>query len=41
MERYYRDTDTVNIDLSSLPSGFYVMMALGDDGRVYGLKLYR
>lgn len=41
LERYYRDTDTVNIDLSSLPSGFYVMMALGDDGRVYGLKLYR
>lgn len=41
MERYYKDTDTVNIDLSSLPSGFYVMMSLGEDGHVYGIKLYR
>lgn len=41
MERYYKGTDTVNIDISSLPAGFYVMMALGDDGRVYGFKLYR
>lgn len=41
MERYYHDTETVNIDISSLPAGFYAMLALGEDGRVYGLKLYR
>ncbi len=41
MERYFKNTDTVNIDLSALPVGFYAMLALGDDGRVYGLKIYR
>lgn len=41
MERYFKNTNVVNLDLSSLPSGFYVMMALGDDGRVYGFKLFR
>lgn len=40
-EKYYKDTNVINLDLSSLPSGFYVMMALGDDGRVYGFKLFR
>jgi len=41
LERYFKDTDRVNLDLSFLPAGFYAMLALGDDGRVYGLKLYR
>lgn len=41
MEKYYPDTETVNIDLSALPQGFYVLLALGDDGRIYGIKVYR
>lgn len=41
LERYFKNTDTVNVDLSALPVGFYATIALGDDGRVYGLKIYR
>lgn len=41
LERYFKDTDRVNLDLSALPAGFYAVLALGEDGRVYGLKLYR
>lgn len=41
MERYFRDTDVVNLDISSLPAGFYAMLALSDDGHVYGMKLFR
>lgn len=41
MERYFKNTDTVNLDMSALPVGFYVMMALGEDGTVYGMKLFR
>lgn len=41
MEKYYKDTAFVNIDLSQLGSGYYVMLALSDEGKVYGIKLYR
>lgn len=41
MERYYPGTEMVNIDLSALPQGFYVLLALGEDGREYGIKVYR
>lgn len=41
MERYYKNTDTINLDISALPSGFYALLALGSDGKVYGIKLYR
>lgn len=41
MERYFAGTNTVNLDLSSLPQGFFVLMTLGEDGNIYGLKLYR
>lgn len=41
MERSFKDSDLINLDISSLPAGFYAMLALGDDGHVYGIKLYR
>lgn len=41
MEKYYKNTNTVNLDLSSLPQGFYALMALGDNGEVFGYKIYR
>ncbi len=41
IEKYLTDSNTVNVDLSSMPPGFYVAMILGEDGKVYGLKLYR
>lgn len=41
LEKYYGDTSSVSIDISSLPVGYYVAMILTDNGHVYGLKLYR
>ena len=41
MEHYFKNTDTANLDLSSLPTGFYVLLALDENGKVYGIKLYR
>ena len=41
IEKYYKDSDTVNVDLSALPPGFYAAMFLTDAGKVYGVKLYR
>lgn len=41
MEKFYKDTALVNIDMSQLGSGYYVMLALSDEGKVYGIKLYR
>ena len=41
LEKYYSDTASVSIDISSLPVGYYVAMILTDSGHVYGLKLYR
>lgn len=39
-ERYY-NTDVVNLDLSSLPSGYYALLTLDENGKIYGLKLAR
>lgn len=41
IEKYYKETNMVNIDLSSLVPGFYAVIALSDEGKVYGMKLYR
>lgn len=41
MEKYYKGTDVLNLDLSSMPQGFYAVLVLADDGKVYGFKLYR
>lgn len=41
MEKYYRSTSDVNLDLSALSPGFYICMALGEDRKIYGVKLYR
>lgn len=40
-EKYYKDTQVANLDLSALPTGFYIVLARDNNGRVYGLKLYR
>lgn len=41
IEKYYKNQNTVNLDLSSLPQGFYVLLALGENGEVFGYKIYR
>lgn len=41
MEKYYHDSNTINIDMSALGSGYYIMLAISDNGLVYGIKLYR
>lgn len=37
----YRDTNMAQIDLSGLPSGFYIALVRGESGRNYSLRLYR
>lgn len=37
----YRDTPSIDIDLSALPAGFYIAVARGASGRQYSLRLYR
>lgn len=41
MEKYYKETSLMNIDLSALASGYYVALAIADSGEIYGFKLYR
>lgn len=41
MEKYFKNTNTVNLDLSSLPGGYYILLTLSDDGHVNGIKLPR
>lgn len=41
VESYYHDTRAVSLDLSSLSTGYYVMMILGEEGHVYGFKIAR
>lgn len=41
LEKYFNSQNHINLDLSALPQGYYVMMALSDKGEVYGLKLSR
>lgn len=40
MEKYFKN-NLINLDISSLPGGFYALMALSEDGHVYGLKIFR
>lgn len=41
IEKYYKGTNVINMDFSSLPAGFYAMVAMDADGRLYGFKLHR
>lgn len=41
LEKYFKDTNVVNLDMSSLPAGFYAMVAMGENGKIYGFKLNR
>ncbi len=41
MEKYYKETSLMNIDMSVLGSGYYIGLALADSGNVLGFKLYR
>lgn len=41
MEKYYKETPLMNIDMSVLGSGYYIGLALADSGNVFGFKLYR
>lgn len=41
MEKYYRETQVMNLDMGVLGPGYYVALALADSGKVYGFKLYR
>ena len=41
MEKYFRETPVVNLDVSSLVPGFYIGLVLSDSGKIYSFKLYR
>ncbi len=41
MEKYFKNTNLVNLDLSSLPVGVYAMIAMDNNGKLYGFKLFR
>lgn len=41
LEKYFKETDIVNIDLEGLSSGFYVGLAMSESGNIYGFKLFR
>ncbi|MDE6296311.1 MAG: Spi family protease inhibitor [Muribaculaceae bacterium] len=41
IEKYYKGTNLINVDLASLVPGFYAVIVLSDSGKVYGMKLYR
>lgn len=41
MEKYYKDTPILNLDMGVTGSGYYVGLVLSDSGKIYGFKLYR
>lgn len=41
LEKYFKDTQTVNVNLEALPNGYYVCLILDEDGKIYGFKLAR
>lgn len=41
MEKYYDTTNVANLNLESLPEGFYAGLALCESGRIYGFKFVR
>jgi len=41
MEKYFKNTNLINLDLSSLPVGVYAMLAMDYNGKLYGFKLFR
>ena len=40
-QRTFRNTNSIFIDLSAEPNGFYFVRAIGESGTPYGFKLYR
>lgn len=41
MEKYFKNTNLVNLDLSSLVPGYYILFVVDENGKVYGIKLPR
>lgn len=40
-EKYFHNTPLMNIDLSGMPSGYYVILALAENGDIYSFKVRR
>lgn len=40
-ERYFKNSDTLFADLSGMPAGFYIILAMTDSGKIYGFKVRR
>lgn len=40
-EFYYRDTNMADIDISTLPAGYYIALLRGESGQTYSLRLFR
>lgn len=41
IERYFKNSEVINLDVSSLIPGFYALMALGENGKIFGMKVFR
>lgn len=41
MEKYFKNTNVLNLDLSSLVPGYYILFVIDENGKVYGIKLPR
>lgn len=41
MEKYFRNTNRVFVDISHEPTGFYILQILDSEGKPYSFKLYR
>lgn len=41
MEKYFKNTNVVNLDLSALVPGYYILFVVDENGKTYGIKLPR
>lgn len=41
MEKYFKETRVMNIDLSALLPGYYIGLGMADSGKIYGFKFCR
>lgn len=41
MEKYFKNTNLINLDLSSLVAGYYILFVVDENGKVFGIKLPR
>lgn len=41
MEKYFKETRVMNIDLSALSPGYYIGLGMADSGKIYGFKFCR